>query len=77
MPTSTIVGTGMTRTSVGKLAMGVYDFWWNTVQEGKLADLQKENERLQAEIDQLTVSLNAWVQHFNAKIEKLENERAN
>ena len=55
--------------------MGLYDFWWNTVQAGELSDLRKENERLRKEIDQLTVSLNGWVEYFNSKIEKLENER--
>ena len=55
--------------------MGLYDFWWNTVQAGEINDLRKENEKLKKEIDHLTVSLNGWVEHFNAKIEKLENER--
>ena len=55
--------------------MGLYDFWWNTVQAGEINDLRTENEKLRKEIDQLTVSLNGWVEHFNAKIEKLENER--
>lgn len=55
--------------------MGLYDFWWNTVQAGEINDLRKENEKLRKEIDQLTVSLNGWVEHFNTKIEKLENER--
>ena len=54
--------------------MGLYDFWWNTVQAGEINDLRTENEKLRKEIDQLTVSLNGWVEHFNAKIEKLEKE---
>lgn len=57
--------------------MGAYDFWWNTVQEGKIADLVEENQRLRADIDQLTVIFNAWIEHFNEKIKKLENERTN
>ena len=55
--------------------MGLYDFWWNTVQEGKLNDLEQENERLRKEIDQLTLALNGWVEHFNTKIKELENDR--
>jgi cell division protein FtsB len=54
--------------------MGLYDFWWNSVQEGKLAELTEENEKLRAEIDLLTASLNAWVNYLNEKIEKLEKK---
>ena len=57
--------------------MGVYDFWWNTHQAVQIDELEKENQRLRKEIDQLTLALNGWVEHFNKKIKELENERNN
>ena len=55
--------------------MGVYDFWWNTHQAVQIDELEQENERLRKEIDQLTLALNGWVEHFNKKIKELENDR--
>ena len=55
--------------------MGVYDFWWNTHQAVQIDELEKENQRLRKEIDQLTLALNGWVEYFNKKIKELENDR--
>ena len=57
--------------------MGMYDFWWNSHQAVQIDELKQENQRLRTDIDQLTVIFNAWIEHFNEKIKRLENERTN
>ena len=45
--------------------MGLYDFWWNTVQEGKLQDLE---DRIKV-LEEQNKILYDWVQYFKQQLE--------
>jgi len=44
--------------------VGLYDFWWNTVQAGQIGELEERIEKLE-EQNQI---LYEWVQYFRQKI---------
>lgn len=48
--------------------MGLYDFWWNTVQEGKLQELE---DRIKA-LEEQNKILYDWVQYFKQQLENKE-----
>jgi uncharacterized protein YbaA (DUF1428 family) len=45
--------------------MGLYDFWWNTVQEGKIQELE---DRIKA-LEEQNKILYDWVQYFKQQLE--------
>jgi nitrogen fixation-related uncharacterized protein len=44
--------------------MGLYDFWWNSVQSGQISDLEERIEKLEEQNEILYV----WVQYIKQQM---------
>jgi chaperonin cofactor prefoldin len=53
--------------------MGLYDFWWNSVQAEQISDLEDEIKTLKEQ----TTILKEWVDYLNTELIKLKQDKQN
>ena len=53
--------------------MGLYDWWWNSVQSGQIGDLEEEIKTLKEQV----FILKEWVDYLNAELTTLKQEKQN
>ncbi len=50
--------------------MGLYDFWWNSVQSGQIDDLTDQVQQLQEKV----AILKDWVEYLERELEELKKK---
>ena len=53
--------------------MGLYDFWWNSVQSGQISELEKEVEALTEKVN----TLKEWIDYLHSEIKILKGSTKN
>ena len=51
--------------------MGLYDFWWNTVQEGQIAELRDEVKDHKEKVE----ILKQWVDHLRSELNEVKEQK--